>query len=521
MVAIALVDRRRPEATSAPPCCSSPCSSRSCTWRPAGRATSSAGSRCSSSGRGSCTSCSGTSRPRVDNWLDPFADPLGAGFQTIQALYAFARGGILGVGLGNGLPTIGGPAADPGDPHRLPARGARRGARPHRAARDPRAVPRGRRARPADRRRRPRRLPGAARRRPRARHRRPGVHHRRGQPQAHPAHRDHAAVHLVRRLVAARERGRRRPAARAVRPRARAAGRPRAARRRLPPLQAPGCRRERRRSRPAGIAPPRSTGATSSGPASAIAVAFALLAARRRLLAGRRGPAAVHRARQPRGDRDRPPRAPRPDRRSRRARGSRAASATATARRSASTATTRSATSSAMRRAGSGRPASSGRTTRSCSGCRGPARSGELLGKFATTPDRRWASSRRSTCGCSGPRSGAWARTRARSSCSTRRPGEILALASTPGLRRERPSRTRTRRARRSRGCSTTPAAAAAPGDARPLRAGLGVQDRDRRSRGSTAGAITPVDHVPGAARGGGERASSSTASGSATATTR
>ena len=45
---------------------------------------------------------------RVDNWLDPFADPQGSGFQTVQALYAFARGGLLGVGLGAGLPTIGG-----------------------------------------------------------------------------------------------------------------------------------------------------------------------------------------------------------------------------------------------------------------------------------------------------------------------------------------------------------------------------------------------------------------------------
>src|SRR3954469_1605156 len=45
---------------------------------------------------------------RVDNWLDPWRDPSGAGFQTIQALYAFARGGILGVGLGAGLPTIAG-----------------------------------------------------------------------------------------------------------------------------------------------------------------------------------------------------------------------------------------------------------------------------------------------------------------------------------------------------------------------------------------------------------------------------
>jgi cell division protein FtsW (lipid II flippase) len=47
-------------------------------------------------------------RLRVDNWLDPFQDPLGSGFQTVQALYAFARGGMLGVGLGAGLPTIAG-----------------------------------------------------------------------------------------------------------------------------------------------------------------------------------------------------------------------------------------------------------------------------------------------------------------------------------------------------------------------------------------------------------------------------
>ena len=45
---------------------------------------------------------------RVDNWIDPFRDPLGQGFQTVQALYAFARGGLLGVGLGAGLPTIAG-----------------------------------------------------------------------------------------------------------------------------------------------------------------------------------------------------------------------------------------------------------------------------------------------------------------------------------------------------------------------------------------------------------------------------
>jgi cell division protein FtsW (lipid II flippase) len=47
-------------------------------------------------------------RVRVDNWIDPFADPSGNGYQTVQALYAFGRGGLFGEGLGQGLPTIGG-----------------------------------------------------------------------------------------------------------------------------------------------------------------------------------------------------------------------------------------------------------------------------------------------------------------------------------------------------------------------------------------------------------------------------
>jgi cell division protein FtsW (lipid II flippase) len=47
-------------------------------------------------------------RTRVDIWIDPFADPLGAGYQVVQALHAFARGGLLGVGFGAGLPEIGG-----------------------------------------------------------------------------------------------------------------------------------------------------------------------------------------------------------------------------------------------------------------------------------------------------------------------------------------------------------------------------------------------------------------------------
>ena len=35
------------------------------------------------------------------SWLDPFADPLGDGHQTIQSLYAIGSGGAAGLGLGN------------------------------------------------------------------------------------------------------------------------------------------------------------------------------------------------------------------------------------------------------------------------------------------------------------------------------------------------------------------------------------------------------------------------------------
>jgi peptidoglycan glycosyltransferase len=46
---------------------------------------------------------------RIDSWLDPFADPSGAGYQTVQSLYAFGRGGLFGEGLGRSLlPTTGG-----------------------------------------------------------------------------------------------------------------------------------------------------------------------------------------------------------------------------------------------------------------------------------------------------------------------------------------------------------------------------------------------------------------------------
>src|SRR3990170_1455860 len=45
---------------------------------------------------------------RVDGWWDPFAAPLGAGFQPVRAIYALGRGGLFGEGLGQGLVTLGG-----------------------------------------------------------------------------------------------------------------------------------------------------------------------------------------------------------------------------------------------------------------------------------------------------------------------------------------------------------------------------------------------------------------------------
>jgi cell division protein FtsW (lipid II flippase) len=43
-------------------------------------------------------------RIRVQNWIDPFADPDGTGYQMVQSLFSFATGGVFGTGLGNGQP---------------------------------------------------------------------------------------------------------------------------------------------------------------------------------------------------------------------------------------------------------------------------------------------------------------------------------------------------------------------------------------------------------------------------------
>ena len=95
-----------------------------------------------------------TSRSGSPIWLDPWADPLGDGYQLIQALHAFARGGLLGTGLGAGLPEIGGrppiPAVHTDFP--LAAIGEELGMAG--VAGRPRRLPRDRRAGAADRGRR-------------------------------------------------------------------------------------------------------------------------------------------------------------------------------------------------------------------------------------------------------------------------------------------------------------------------------------------------------------------------------
>lgn len=42
---------------------------------------------------------------RFENWLNPFNDPLGTGYQMVQGLFGMANGGMTGTGLGQGYPS--------------------------------------------------------------------------------------------------------------------------------------------------------------------------------------------------------------------------------------------------------------------------------------------------------------------------------------------------------------------------------------------------------------------------------
>ena len=43
----------------------------------------------------------GYAQGRLSVWLDPFVDPQGLGYQSIQSLYAIGSGGLFGLGFGN------------------------------------------------------------------------------------------------------------------------------------------------------------------------------------------------------------------------------------------------------------------------------------------------------------------------------------------------------------------------------------------------------------------------------------
>jgi cell division protein FtsW len=45
-------------------------------------------------------------RARIFSFLDPWKDPQGAGFQTVQALISMGSGGVFGAGLGQGVAKV-------------------------------------------------------------------------------------------------------------------------------------------------------------------------------------------------------------------------------------------------------------------------------------------------------------------------------------------------------------------------------------------------------------------------------
>jgi cell division protein FtsW (lipid II flippase)/cell division protein FtsI/penicillin-binding protein 2 len=53
-----------------------------------------------------CYMCFNHVRVRVQIWLDPFQDASGNGLQIVQSLFSLADGGLVGAGIGKGMPTL-------------------------------------------------------------------------------------------------------------------------------------------------------------------------------------------------------------------------------------------------------------------------------------------------------------------------------------------------------------------------------------------------------------------------------
>ena len=151
---------------------------------------------------------------RVKVWLDPFAYSSAEGYQIVESLYGFANGGMMGTGMGPGLPAAGALRRE-----RLHLRGPRRGARDGRGLRHHRAVRDPHRTGAACGARQPGPVRHTAGHRVRDRPGPADLHRARRRHQAHPAHRPDHAVHVGRRVLAAGQLDHPRTAAAGVGPR--------------------------------------------------------------------------------------------------------------------------------------------------------------------------------------------------------------------------------------------------------------------------------------------------------------